>query len=134
MTLDSNNPNDLQEGSLSESATGADVPSVTAPVDKTNADDVAETSADQTAQEPAPAAVTRDMAVSTASSGGMKTPTKVIAAIVLLAFIVGALLFVQGNFSSAKAVKLSKHDMEVVFQEMVPPQRQQMIASSPEEK
>src|SRR5215212_1216166 len=33
-----------------------------------------------------------------------------------------------------KPIKLTSHDMEVLFQEVLPPQAQQMIASNPEEK
>src|SRR5215208_7017089 len=131
MTFESNNPNNLEEGS---EAAGADTPSVTKPMDATAVDDVAATATDDTPRDHIPATVTKDRAVSTTSSGGMKTPTKVIAAIVLLASIAGVLLFVQSNSSSPKTVKLTKHDMEIVFQEMLSPQAQQMIASSPEEK
>ncbi|HYX72223.1 MAG TPA: hypothetical protein VE732_05595, partial [Nitrososphaera sp.] len=77
---------------------------------------------------------TKERAVTTGSSKRTNTPTKVIVAILLLAVIAGVLLFVQRDSSSSKTVKLTKRDMELVFQEMLPPQAQQMIASNPEEK
>jgi parvulin-like peptidyl-prolyl isomerase len=134
MTFDSYNPNNLEEGSEAVSAPGADAPPVSAPVDNTIAGDAPAASTSQASHGHTPATVTKERAVSTASSGGMKTPTKVIAAIVLLGVIVGALLFAQYEFSSPKTVKLSKHDMEVLFQDLLPPQVQQMIAANPEEK
>jgi parvulin-like peptidyl-prolyl isomerase len=134
MTFESNNPNNLEEGSEAAGAEGADTPSVTKPMDATAVDDAAAKATDETPRDHIPPPATKERAVSTASSGGMKTPTKVIAAVVLLAFIGGILLFVQSNSSSSKTVKLSRHDMEIVFQEMLSPQAQQMIASSPEEK
>src|SRR5215217_1041765 len=105
MTFESNNPNNLEEGS---EAAGADTSPVTKPMDATAVDDVTATATDETPRDQVPAAVTKERAVSTASSGGMKTPTKVIAAILLLVVIGGVLLFVQSN--SSKTVKLSKHD------------------------
>jgi parvulin-like peptidyl-prolyl isomerase len=134
MTLDSNKPNDAEEGLEAESATGADAPSVTAPVASTTADDVPTTSTDQAPHVHAPATAMKERAVTTGSSSGIKTPTKVIVAILILVFIGGAFLFIQQSSSSQKTVKLSKQDMELVFHEMLPPQAQQMIASNPEEK
>ena len=131
MTFESNNPNNLEEGSEAAGAAGADRPSATTPMDATAADGAAATDAPR---DHIPATATKERAVSTASSGGMKTPTKVIAAVLLLVVIAGVLLFVQSNSSSPKTVKLTKHDMEIVFQEMLSPQAQQMIAESPEEK
>lgn len=64
----------------------------------------------------------------------MTLPTKVIASIVVLVAVASALLFVQHSSSKAKTVRLTQHDMEVIFQEMLPPQKQQQIASDPEEK
>jgi parvulin-like peptidyl-prolyl isomerase len=134
MTLDSNKTNDIEEGLEAESATGADTPSTTAPVAAAAADDLPRSSTDQSPHRGAPDAAMKERAVTTGSSKKSNTPAKVIVAIILLAVIAGVLLFVQRDSSSAKTVKLTKHDMELVFQEMLPPQAQQMIASNPEEK
>lgn len=64
----------------------------------------------------------------------MKLATKVIVGIILLAVVASTLLFVQWSSSMPKTVKLTPHDMEVIFQELLPPQKQQQIASDPEEK
>jgi peptidyl-prolyl cis-trans isomerase C len=64
----------------------------------------------------------------------MNLSVKVVAAIVLLVALATALLFVQHSSSKAKTAKLTTHDMEVIFQEMLTPQKQQQIASDPEEK
>jgi hypothetical protein len=133
MTLDSNKTNDIEEGLEPESAAGADAPSTESHVAATAADDLPKSSTDQSPVSPA-ATVTKERAVTTGSSKKSNTPAKVIVAILLLVVIAGVLLFVQRDSSSAKTVKLTKHDMEFVFQEMLPPQAQQMIASNPEEK
>ena len=61
-------------------------------------------------------------------------PTKAIAAVLILAFAAAAFILIQRASSKPVSYNLSKHDMEVVFQEMVPPPQQSQIASSPEEK
>jgi parvulin-like peptidyl-prolyl isomerase len=134
MILDSINPNNVEPGSEADVADGVDTPRATAPMDATAANDLPANSADHEPQANAPSAETKDRAVSTVSSGGMKTPTKVIVAILILAFIGASFLFIQQSSSSPKTVKLSKQDMQLVFQEMLSPQAQQMIASNPEEK
>jgi parvulin-like peptidyl-prolyl isomerase len=67
------------------------------------------------------------------SSGG-KVSGKVIAAVALVFMLGIGGLILQSSSSSAKTVKLTPHDMEVIFQELLPPQKQQQIAASPEEK
>lgn len=64
----------------------------------------------------------------------MKLPIKVIAMMLLLGMLASGLLFVQCSSSSPKTVKLTAHDMQIIFQELVPPQQQQQIASDPEER
>jgi len=68
----------------------------------------------------------------TASKTGM--PTKAVAAVLMLAFVGAAFLFIQRSSSKPVSYNLSKHDMEVIFQEMVPPPQQAQMASSPEDK
>ena len=64
----------------------------------------------------------------------MKLSTKVVATIIVLGLLAGALIFAQYSSSTPKTVKLTAHDMEVIFQELLPPQKQQQIAADPEEK
>lgn len=64
----------------------------------------------------------------------MKLSIKVIAMMLLLGMLASGLLFVQCSSSSPKTVKLTAHDMQIIFQELVPPQQQQQIASDPEER
>lgn len=61
-------------------------------------------------------------------------PTKAVAAVLMLAFVGAAFLFIQRSSSKPVSYNLSKHDMEVIFQEMVPPPQQAQMASSPDEK
>jgi peptidyl-prolyl cis-trans isomerase C len=64
----------------------------------------------------------------------MKLPIKVILAILIVFAVASGALWNQSCSSGPKAVKLSAHDMELVFQEMLPPAKQQEIAASEEEK
>ena len=64
----------------------------------------------------------------------MKLPIKVIVAIAVVIAVAGAGLWNQSCTSGPMTVKLSQHDMELVFQEMLPPSKQQEISTNPEEK
>jgi peptidyl-prolyl cis-trans isomerase C len=64
----------------------------------------------------------------------MKLPVKVIAMMLVLGVLASGLLFVQCSSTSTKVVKLTAHDMQLIFQELLPPQQQQEIASDPEGK
>ena len=64
----------------------------------------------------------------------MKLPVKVIAMMLVLGVLASGLLFVQCSTSSTKPVKLTARDMQLIFQELLPPQQQQEIASDPEGK
>jgi peptidyl-prolyl cis-trans isomerase C len=64
----------------------------------------------------------------------MKLPVKVIAMILLLGVLASGMLFAQCSTSSPKAVKLTARDMQLIFQELLPPQQQQEINSDPEGK
>jgi hypothetical protein len=63
----------------------------------------------------------------------MKLPIKVVLAILVVFAVASGALWNQSCSSGQKAVKLSAHDMELVFQELLPPAKQQEIAASPEE-
>ena len=63
-----------------------------------------------------------------------KISGKVIAAIGVVVLLgIGGIL-IQRSSSSPKTVKLTARDMQIIFQELVPPQQQQQIASDPEER
>ncbi len=64
----------------------------------------------------------------------MNTSGKVIAAIVVVLLLAGALLFAQRSTSKPGTVKLSTQDMEMLVKEMLPPTAQQQLADKPEEK
>jgi len=64
----------------------------------------------------------------------MKLPVKVIAMMLVLGVLASGLLFVQCSSSSTKSVKLTARDMQLIFQELLPPQQQQEINSDPEGK
>ncbi|MEK6300104.1 MAG: peptidylprolyl isomerase [Acidobacteriota bacterium] len=64
----------------------------------------------------------------------MKLPAKVIVAILVVFAVASGALWNQSCSSGPKAVKLTAHDMELVFQEMLPPAKQQEIAASPDER
>jgi peptidyl-prolyl cis-trans isomerase C len=64
----------------------------------------------------------------------MKLPIKVVLAILIVFAVASGALWNQSCSSGPKSVKLSAHDMELVFQEMLPPAKQQEIAASEEEK
>ena len=59
---------------------------------------------------------------------------KVIAVIAVVVLLAAGGIFLQSSSTSAKTVKLTPHDMEVIYQELLPPQKQQQIAADPEEK
>lgn len=61
-------------------------------------------------------------------------PAKVITAIVLVGLLGGGALLLQSSYSGPRTVKLTSHDMQVIFQELLPPQKQQQVASNPEER
>jgi peptidyl-prolyl cis-trans isomerase C len=84
-------------------------------------------SAENPIEEPKPAA----KGAAKASSGVSGKVIAVIAVVVLLA--AGGILL-QSSSTSAKTVKLTPHDMEVIYQELLPPQKQQEVAADPEEK
>ena len=64
----------------------------------------------------------------------MNLPIKVILAILIVFALAGSAIWNQSCSSAPKTVKLSAHDMQLVFQEMLPPSKQQEIAASPDEK
>ena len=86
------------------------------------ADDEAETAAHAATVSSTPAAPKSSM------------PTKAVAAVLMLAFVAAAFIFIQRSTSKGQSYNLTKHDMEVIFQEIIPPPQQADIASSPEKK
>src|SRR5215216_3794094 len=64
----------------------------------------------------------------------MKLEAKVIAAIVVVVALAGLGLWAQRASSAVTPVRLTAHDMEMIFHDLVSPDKQAEIASSPEQK
>src|SRR5215475_13422699 len=64
----------------------------------------------------------------------MSTSAKVGAVIALVVVLAGAGVWSQWRSSTPAPVKLTAHDMELIYNEMLPPEKQQEVASNPEEK
>ena len=119
MTL---NPNDPEETNPVEAANEEEA------TEAASQDESPEATEEPEAQ-PQPAVEPAAVAKAKAGVSG-----KVIAAVVVIVLLgVGALVW-QFASSRSRTVKLTAHDMQVIFQELVPPQKQQQIASDPEEK
>ncbi len=69
-----------------------------------------------------------------ASASKSNLSAKVIVVILVLVFLGGTFFLVQQSSTKPRSYNLSKQDMQVLFQEMVPPDKQQEIATNPEEK
>src|SRR5215216_5691812 len=64
----------------------------------------------------------------------MKLQAKVIAAIVVVVVLAGLGLWAQRASSAVAPVKLTAHDMDLIFHDLVSPEKQAEIASSPAQK
>src|SRR5262249_60559022 len=64
----------------------------------------------------------------------MSTPAKAGWVIGLVVVLAGAGLWSQWRSSSPAPLKLTAHDMELLYNELLPPEKQQEIANSREEK
>jgi nitroreductase len=92
-------------------------------------------SADEVASDEADEASANAATVSSAAAAPRASlPTKAVAAVLMLAFVGAAFLFIQRSSSKPISYNLTKHDMEVIFQEMIPPPQQAQMAASPEDK
>ncbi|MFL6213997.1 MAG: peptidylprolyl isomerase [Blastocatellia bacterium] len=114
------------EAVADDEVTAADAAAVEADDDKDAEEDAAD---EKHAAAPYAATVT-----SVADAPRTSMPTKAIAAVLMLGFVAAAFIFIQRSSSKPVSYNLSKHDMEVIFQEMIPPPQQAQIASSPDEK
>jgi parvulin-like peptidyl-prolyl isomerase len=134
MTLNSNDtedPNHVEGSSEPESSEAANqVEATDDSVEASNPKDEAEAEP-QPAATPAAKPKVAPAAIAKSKSG---VSGKVIAAVVVVLLVGAGLLVWQMLSSRSKTVKLSAHDMQVIFQELVPPQKQQQIAADPEEK
>ncbi|HKP88165.1 MAG TPA: peptidylprolyl isomerase [Blastocatellia bacterium] len=74
------------------------------------------------------------LAARKSSASKSNTPAKAIVLILILVFLAGTFFLVQWSSSKGRSYNLSKHDMEILFHEVMPPNAQQEIASNPEEK
>jgi peptidyl-prolyl cis-trans isomerase C len=59
---------------------------------------------------------------------------KVVGVVLLVVLLAGSLVFLQYRSSVPKSVNLTAHDMQLLFQELLPTEKQQEISRSPEEK
>jgi parvulin-like peptidyl-prolyl isomerase len=59
---------------------------------------------------------------------------KIVIVILLVLMAASALLWTQWRASTPRTVRLTPHDVELVYQELLPPDRQKEIAASQEEK
>jgi peptidyl-prolyl cis-trans isomerase C len=115
-------------------ASGDDEPTVSeATAETTEAADpeAADAEAADDAAEPAAHAATVS---STAAAPKGSLPTKAVAAVLMLAFVAAAFIFIQRSTSKPASYNLTKHDMEVIFQEIIPPPQQAEIAANADKK
>lgn len=140
MTLNSNeleDPNQVEasgEQKSSEAANQVEPSESVEATDTAQASDTAEAldSKDESEDTPQPAAKPAAKPAQPKSKSGVSG--KVIAAVLVVVVLGGGGLILQSSSSRSRTVKLTPHDMQVIFQELVPPQKQQQIASDPEEK
>lgn len=129
MTLNSNdseNPNQVEasgEQEPSEAASDVESPDTVEAEDSNEEPEVK--------PQPAAKAAVASRAAAKSKSG---VSGKVIAAVLVVVVLGAGGLILQRSSSGSRTVKLTAHDMQVIFQELVPPQKQQQIASDPEEK
>jgi parvulin-like peptidyl-prolyl isomerase len=64
----------------------------------------------------------------------MKLPGKAIAAIAVVAMLGGAAIFMQNSSSTAQTIKMTSRDLELIANELMPPQQRARLASDPEAK
>src|SRR5437764_2324041 len=115
-------------------ASGDDEPTASeATAETTEAADaeVADAEAADDAAEPAAHAAT--VSSTTAAPKG-SLPTKAVAAVLMLGFVAAAFIFIQRSTSKPASYNLTKHDMEVIFQEIIPPPQQAEIAANADKK
>ncbi len=127
---DSSNDNNISTGEDKDPTTDTDI-RTTMGDEATEAASYSETPVADTAP------IAESKTVNTApvprrKSGGISG--KVIAAIAIIAALAGMLLFAQQRGSSAKAVKLDAHQMEVLISGVMSPAQAQQLAADPEQK
>ncbi|MFL6273766.1 MAG: peptidylprolyl isomerase [Blastocatellia bacterium] len=109
-----------------------DEPTVT---EAAEAGEAADEEADVEASDEAAETSAHAATVSSATAASKSSlPTKAVAAVLMLAFVGAAFLFIQRSSSKSVSYNLSKHDMEVIFQEIIPPPQQADIAANPDKK
>jgi peptidyl-prolyl cis-trans isomerase C len=127
---------------ISEDATTAASETAAAETHAVSADDdttvsevaEAETADEVEADEAAESSANAATVSSATAAPRASVPTKAVAAVLMLAFVGAAFLFIQRSSSKPVSYNLTKHDMEVIFQEMIPPQQQAQMAASPDDK
>ena len=158
MTLESNTDKHEQTDATpdSNSETQATAESATPPItdaaaaagevaetQTASADDEATASEATTTEEAADAVADEDAAETAAHAATVSStpaapksslPTKAVAAVLMLAFVAAVFIFIQRSTSKAQSYNLTKHDMEVIFQEIIPPPQQSEIAANADKK
>jgi parvulin-like peptidyl-prolyl isomerase len=140
MTLESNKDDNL-EGAEETNASDVAAPVITTTAESDAAEaEAAESEAAEAVGDDAPAVASYSAAAESTPAARKTAPSKsnlsakVIVLILVLVFLGGTFFFVQQSSSKQRSYNLSKQDMQVLFQEMIPPDKQQEIASNPEEK
>jgi parvulin-like peptidyl-prolyl isomerase len=132
MTLNTNDLEDPKQVEASGEHQSSEAANHVEPADSVEASD-SEDSKDELEAKPEPSA---KPAVAPAAMAKSKSgvSAKVIAAVLVVVVLGAGGLILQSSSSRSSTVKLTPHDMQVIFQELLPPQKQQQIASDPEEK
>ncbi|MGA9773432.1 MAG: peptidylprolyl isomerase [Blastocatellia bacterium] len=141
MTTESNKDND-KESAEATNASDVAAPDITTTAEsEADGSDASEPETAEPEDDGTPAAASFvPAAVRSASTERATTPSKsamsakVIVVMLVLVFLAGTFFLVQQSSSKPKSYNLSKQDMQVLFQEMIPPDKQQEIATNPEEK
>jgi ABC-type oligopeptide transport system ATPase subunit len=129
MTLNSNDsedPNQVEASDKQEASKAGNEDEASDSVAAADSKDEPEAEA-----QPATKPAAKPAAIAKSKSG---VSGKVIAAVLVVVVLGAGGLIIQSSSSRSRTVKLTAHDMQVIFQELVPPQKQQQIASDPEEK
>ncbi|HST20689.1 MAG TPA: peptidylprolyl isomerase [Blastocatellia bacterium] len=137
MTQESNKDNDM-EGAEATNASEDAAPVTTTgePEAAAETEEAAEAEGDDEPEAAPYAAATAESTpmAKKASASKSNMPAKVVVVILVLVFLAGTFFLVQQSSSKPREYNLTKQDMQVLFQEMVPPDKQQEIATNPEEK
>jgi len=131
---DSEDPKQVEPSDEQKPAEGLDQVEASSSTEEPEASITAEEpEASSSVETPEPKAQPAARSAAAASSkSGVSAKVIVVVALLLVLGIGG--LIMQGSSSTPKTVKLTARDMQIIFQELLPPQKQQQIAADPEER